>query len=245
MTSLNERVQIVVKTFERPEFLRRLLDSIEEFYPNLRIIVADDSEEYSKPKRPQEVILKLPFDTGLKAGRQIAMGCVTTEFYLLLDDDYKFIQRTKIEELVRISDHYNLDMLGANVEDYGKGIPRQYHGIMTGTNRRLILGPPRPSKTPDMVICDYIPNFYLARTNSIRRIGGYDCRLKVGGHAEIFWRAKQHKLRVGYTKNVAIEHWPDWPNKKYANFRSRCMPELSTFWAPIARQEYGFDHFPP
>ena len=36
-------ITILIKTFERPEYLDRLIKSIKLYYPNIKIIVADDS----------------------------------------------------------------------------------------------------------------------------------------------------------------------------------------------------------
>ena len=43
--SLDDRVTIVIKTFERPQILERLVVSIRVRYPSIPIIVVDDSHQ--------------------------------------------------------------------------------------------------------------------------------------------------------------------------------------------------------
>ena len=42
-------ITVVVKTFERPECLRRLVSSIRRFYPGIPVFVVDDSREALEP----------------------------------------------------------------------------------------------------------------------------------------------------------------------------------------------------
>src|SRR5205823_5665748 len=50
--SEEREVTVVVKTFQRPEALRRLVASIRRFYPDIGLFVVDDSEEPLEPVPP-------------------------------------------------------------------------------------------------------------------------------------------------------------------------------------------------
>lgn len=56
---LNKNLTAVVKTFERPAVLERLVSSIRRFYPKLHIIVVDDSRE-PEPLPGVETVRALP-----------------------------------------------------------------------------------------------------------------------------------------------------------------------------------------
>ena len=61
----------LVKTFERPRILRRLVASIKRLYPALRIVVVDDSRV---PTRLAGVTtVTLPYDSGIAAGRNAGL----------------------------------------------------------------------------------------------------------------------------------------------------------------------------
>ncbi len=66
-----------------------LIKSIKKFYPSLHNIVADDSK--SPVHRPDVEYHVLPFDSGLSKGRNFLVKKVKTSYFLLLDDDFCFI----------------------------------------------------------------------------------------------------------------------------------------------------------
>ena len=84
-------VTIVVKTFGRPEQLRQCLRSFAAAMPSSPIIVVDDgksSAEFVSAAFTQVVQhIRLPYDTGLSAGRNAGVAAVTTPFVFVVDDD--------------------------------------------------------------------------------------------------------------------------------------------------------------
>ena len=47
---MEKNLTIVIKTFERKKSLKRLLNSLEKYYKNIKIIIADDSKKVIKKK---------------------------------------------------------------------------------------------------------------------------------------------------------------------------------------------------
>jgi len=96
-------VTIAVKTFQRPEALLRLLESIRRFYPAVAVHVVDDSERALEPV--PDVITRywhLPFNSlGVSAGRNFSLRHVETEYVLVCDDDMVFGRRTDLGEMLR------------------------------------------------------------------------------------------------------------------------------------------------
>jgi hypothetical protein len=93
------RWQIAVKSFRRFDALRRFIGSVHHYYPDARILVADDSfEQPGEPPAAVRHILQLPgvtwhqlpFDVGISAGRKFLFEQATSEYVLLCDDDFVF-----------------------------------------------------------------------------------------------------------------------------------------------------------
>ena len=79
-------VTLVVKTFERPAVLRRMLASVRKVFSG-PVVVADDSRTPTLPAEPGTTVLPLPFDSGIGAGRNALLAAVETEYVFMTDDD--------------------------------------------------------------------------------------------------------------------------------------------------------------
>lgn len=104
---IKDDTTIIIKTFERIDSAKRLLNSIFKYYPDIQVVVSDDSAEAKRHK--QEVLKKwpnknlvyldLPYDVGLSAGRNLAVAQVKTKYFVLCDDDFIFGPRTDLRRL--------------------------------------------------------------------------------------------------------------------------------------------------
>jgi hypothetical protein len=75
--------------------------------------------------------------------------------------------------------------------------------------------------TPPVVRCDFVSNFFLARTHRlIETVGGWNDSLKIGDHQDFFFRAKKSGLRVGHTEEIGVLHLMELP-PLYGEFRAR------------------------
>lgn len=114
-------ITIIIKTFERKNMLIKLLKSIEEYFPNIPIIVVDDSKNnyYSairnKFKNMNLQYIVEDYNIGLSKGRNVLINNVKTKYFLLCDDDFVFDERTNIELALKLYNKYNLDILGGAV----------------------------------------------------------------------------------------------------------------------------------
>ena len=110
---ISEKITIIIKTFERPDYLDRLIKSIKTYYPTIPIIVADDSED---PKIRTDVrYYALPFDVGVSAGRNFLVKKVKTKYFITVDDDLIFDSETKLENFLRIIENNDIDLLGGTL----------------------------------------------------------------------------------------------------------------------------------
>lgn len=220
-SSMND-VTLIIKTFERQKVLRRLLKSIRHFYSEVKIIVADDSRKTSKDKNRKictkynAQYIELPYDSGLSRGRNEMVQMVKTEFFLLLDDDYVFIDKTDILKLKNTLLNYHLDIVGGGWIE-GENIIH-FEGIYELEDGSLHLVPQFHDKINDCYICDFVHNFFLARTASVKQIL-WDEKLKLMEHTDFFLRARG-KLKVGYVPIVTIFHARE-TNWLYSRMRNR------------------------
>jgi len=185
-TSLDDRLTAMIKTFERPAIVARLVESIRERYPSLPIVVVDDSRE-PRPIAGVETVV-LPFDGGVSAGRQAGLDRVRTPYILVLDDDFIFSRATDLAPtLNRLARQPAIDILGGLLVD----LPLLRH-------RRPPVGPIFPttaqplvaigSRVDGLLVCDKVTNFYIARTDRLRLVG-WDAALRRIDHADFFTRA--------------------------------------------------------
>lgn len=213
-----EEVTILIKTFLRPGILDKCIKSIKKFYPNIKILIADDGKTNEKDKR-QDVISHyiLPFDTGVSYGRNFLLDKVETKYIFLADDDTIFTEETKIELLLNVlenNDEIDIASIWNKPEKFWgkleknknvlKKIMHQHTEIINGYK-----------------VYDFVPNLFLGRTDKIKKIR-WDNDLKICEHLDFFWRAKQNNIKSVFLENIsAVNHHTK--NKEYSKYRDRVV----------------------
>ncbi len=185
-TSLDDQLTVLVKTFERPAIVERLVASIRARYPSLPIIVVDDSR-VPRPLSGVETIT-LPFDSGVSAGRQAGLDQVRTPFVLVVDDDFVFYRGTHLRPaLERLTQHPRIDILGGELIDlpYLRARRPPFGRVFPTPAQPLV---PIGTTIDGLLVCDKVANFYVARTERLRLVG-WDPALKRIDHADFFTRA--------------------------------------------------------
>jgi GT2 family glycosyltransferase len=221
----------IIKTFQRPECLNRLIRSIRTYYPDLRILVGDDGFEPS-PCTDVEYI-RLPEDIGVSAGRAALLKRVKTPYFMLLDDDVEFYRRTTIEHLIRLVDQGSLDLAAGTCikikrkRFYTRKKPQPGHGLFDFRDNQLRLVRGNHGQGDGYELCDITHNFYVARVDAVNSMGAWDPELRQNEHTEFFVRARRHGLRVGCCDSVVIKHWNDRP-KEYCKFRYRSYHQVAS-----------------
>lgn len=228
-------VTFIIKTFNRPQCLARLDASLARFYPDAPVIIANDGDPVTAA-HPLATILQLPFDVGLKAGRNAALAAVTTPWFVLLDDDFVLTERTDIPLLRSLCLAHQLDICGGEIFDNAT-TPLRYVWDFVRNGDTLSSVPVGPI-ADGYTRCDFIGNFYLASTARFRLLGAWDPRFKQGGHEELFLRFKHRGARIGWTSNCALDHIPDYP-PAYARFRDR----RHDTWPAVLRREHHIYHY--
>ncbi|XP_048053996.1 beta-1,4 N-acetylgalactosaminyltransferase 1-like isoform X1 [Megalobrama amblycephala] len=221
---INSQVTVITKTFLRYKELKVLIQSIRDFYPNIKIIVADDSLKPENVSGNNIEHYIMPPAQGWFAGRNLALSQLTTKYFLWVDDDFEFLKDTRIESFVEIMEAIpDLDVVGGEVSgnqfqfifDYDEGTEKE-----GGCLRRIKGGFHQPlSGYNGCFFVDGVTNFFLGRTEAVRRIG-FDPFLKRVGHTEFFIDALG-KLLVVSCKGLSIGHQTHREQKQYDSYRTQ------------------------
>jgi hypothetical protein len=182
------KLTALVKTFERPRILRRLVASIKRLYPNLGVVVVDDSRE---PTPLDGVInVTMPFDSGVAAGRNEGLRHVTTKYVLVLDDDVVFYRRTRLGHALALMERYpQIDIMGGQLIELPFFKARVSADVLEAifpTDARPAV--PIGSSIGGLTVCAKVPNFFLARRDRLSLVP-WDPELKRVEHADFFTRA--------------------------------------------------------
>ncbi|XP_028321347.1 beta-1,4 N-acetylgalactosaminyltransferase 2-like [Gouania willdenowi] len=236
-SDINSYLTITTKTFVRYDKVALLVDSIRKFYPNMRIVIADDS--FEKEPIPGNVDhYYMPAEKGLFAGRGLVVSQVTTKYFVWVDDDFLFTEATKLEKFVEILEaHPELDVVGGTVSAqvwahalvYDEGDEMEGGCMITAFNRNY-------KKLPDYPQCTIISgiiNFFVARTDSIRKVG-FDNKLMRVGHRELFIDGLGRLMFVSCRDRSTFEigHQPRKGNSRvYSNHRF--PPNINLYKFPL------------
>lgn len=184
---LAARVTMVVKTFERPKAVRRLIKGARSVFRG-RVIVADDSREPLTELGPDVDVLALPFNVGLSAGRNAALDEVQTEYVFVTDDDVVFTAATDIVAMMLYLDaHPDVDIVAPRLVN----LPWLYaHDRGSSPLFAGALPPLRPfgEVIDGAVVVPKVANVFLARTAPLRTIR-WDDKLRLVEHRDFFTRA--------------------------------------------------------
>ncbi|XP_062894077.1 beta-1,4 N-acetylgalactosaminyltransferase 1-like isoform X3 [Mobula hypostoma] len=186
--NISALVTIATKTFLRYDKLRELISSIRKFYPNVTIVIADDSNKPQKIEGPFIEHYIMPFRKGWFAGRNLAVSQVKTKYLLWVDDDFIFASDTKLEKMVEILEKTTLDMVGGSVREITRYSATFQHklsveqGGKEGDCLRIQKGYyHKVEGFPNCVVTDAIINFFMARTEKVQQVG-FDPHITRQGH---------------------------------------------------------------
>jgi glycosyltransferase involved in cell wall biosynthesis len=183
---LLRQLTALVKTFERPQILRRLVASVKRLYPTLRIVVVDDSRKPTRLTGVETIVM--PYDSGISAGRNEGLRYITTPYVLVLDDDFVFYRHTRLDAALALMErHSEIDIMGGQLVDLPLLRPRPVPvGAIFETDAKPLL--PLGSSVGGLEIVDKVSTFYIARRDRLALVP-WDPELKRIDHADFFTRA--------------------------------------------------------
>lgn len=222
---------LVVKTFERPDVLRRMLASVRRVYAG-PVIVVDDSRVPFVSDDPGVTVLALPFDTGVGAGRNAGLDAVRTEFVWMADDDMILLPDfDAARPLAHLRAHPEVDLYGGAVVNLPDGRRHDYAAAsLFAREGAPVL--PRGTLVGGLPVYEKVPNFYVARTDRVRALR-YDDRLKRLDHNDFFTRAHGRLVCV-YDRSWTCLHAHAYFDARYLAFRQDTAADaalLATLWS--------------
>ncbi|XP_028321055.1 beta-1,4 N-acetylgalactosaminyltransferase 2-like [Gouania willdenowi] len=223
---IDSLVTITTKTFLRYPKLKIMVESVRTFYPKIHIVIADDNiRTETIPGRNIEQFY-MPPAKGWFAGRNLAVSQVNTKYFMWVDDDYLFTEKTKIEKFVEVLEaNPELDMVGGSVGGnrwdftflYNEGDDEEGGCMYLKFHTQFH---PLPGY-PNCSLVNGVVNFFLARTDAVRSIG-FDPVIKRVGHPELFMDGLGYLMvaTCDDPENMHINHQPHAENGvSYNKFR--------------------------
>jgi len=211
-----DELTVLVKTFERPQVVRRLVASIRRRFPQVCVLVIDDSRNPITLDGVETVILE--YDTGVGAARNEGLRRIKTRYVLLLDDDFIFFRHTDLTGSLDAMERYpEIDIMGGLVvqlpffseSEYWRGNVHRTAAPPTRTRGTMIGAFP---------VCDKVDNFFVGRTDRVRLVE-WDPRLKLSEHADFFSRARGILTTV-LNRRLRILHAPTPFDTRYMQKRN-------------------------
>ena len=231
---LLDKTAVIVTTFLRDKLLERCVTSIRQYYPDVTVFVGDNG----KPTDAKRLFLanqrcqylELPFDLGVSGVRNETLKLIPPEYeYLfIVEDDCVFTDKTKLETLAAILDHDDhLGLCGCLL--YLKEDREQHYEAKVYTEGDVhhiekVRDPEWfdvPSAGATYTYYDLVLNVFLMR-RQVWRDNPWDEQFKTAlEHCDFFMGLmKNTKWRVGYTRDVSLQHLPEG-DEPYKRYRSR------------------------
>ncbi|XP_002741838.1 beta-1,4 N-acetylgalactosaminyltransferase 2-like [Saccoglossus kowalevskii] len=235
---ISNKVTVVSKTFERYDCINKLILSVNKYYPNMSILVADDSRVKQQLNGTNVKHFHMPFLEGLGAGKNLLVSQVRTKYFLWTDDDFVFINETILERFVEKleSPTAELDLVAGYVmdnrgmvsdtidNDIWKWVSYRREEDGSGCIRRT--DSPFPyGNVKEFKNCNYkdvTPDFFLAKTEAVRKVG-FDPEFERISHREFFIDGIGY-LKIAQCDDVVILHDRE-RNKVYNKYRHSNFPE--------------------
>lgn len=232
----------LVKTFLRYDLALRCVRSIKEIYPS-EVLVVDDSnapESFERElKKLGAKLLRLPYDSGLSAGRNAGIKQIDTTYTVVLDDDAIVTPESKVDNLLRLLTQ--ADIACGAMEQDGKRV--EWQGFYRlPKDGGLVLEPHDGTFETHNGIryarVDFGLNLLAARTVFLKG-HPWDEVLKTHEHTDYFLRLK-NEGRVVYLPGSVFVHAPTRP-AQYRAMRQRKEFRLRFFNKHRLTYHVGFD----
>lgn len=215
----------IISTANRPKSLRRAVQSIRRKLPNLKILVADHGNEPRVPKQADQV--KVPPAVGRASACNALLSRIRTPYFLMLDDRAELTAETLIDPLLELVTDDKLDLAAGDFIGcrrrfwfFVKRQPNPGHGLLDFAGDQLVLRSGHRTIGDGYAWCDFVHNFFVAKTSKVRNLGGWDPELENDERDEFFVRAHRQGLRIGLAPEVIASLW-DEPSEAEDNSADR------------------------
>lgn len=213
-------ITVVIKTFERPNSLISLLDSLEIFYPNIPVIIIDDSKVAIDINQFDErtTYVHTEHNIGLSEGRNRGVGLSKTEFTFIMDDDFVFTPNSRLDLLRSPLVDAGFSIAGSRMINFGID-EAIFHGRFKDHESKVIMEMEKTVRIHNgYPVYDYCHNIFLARTEFLRD-NPWTPALKLHEHWDFFYRIKKNSSGlITMHPETSFGHYPN-ASKAYGLFR--------------------------
>ena len=223
----------IISSANRPKSLRRAVQSLRRKLPDLKILVADHSAAPRTFK--QADCVKVPPAIGRASACNALLSRVRTPYFLMLDDRAEVTAETLIEPLVELVAEDKLDLAAGDFIGcrrrfwfFVRRKPLPGHGLLEFSGEELILRSGHRTIGDGYAWCDFVHNFFVAKTSKVRNLGGWDPELENDERDEFFVRAHRQGLRIGLAPEVIASIWdePAEVEETHADRRSLAVAKM-------------------
>ncbi len=224
--SLCEKLDVVVKSFNRPHYVERLVKSWNVRWPGLPLTIVDDSlvkVYFDSPLYRSHRIVRLSPDGGASYGRNQGVSVTKKPYILFLDDDFVIWEETDIENM------FSLFSVCPDVGLVGGVSGRRREScvcegglleIRNGICSRIGQGNKNMESWNGIPyrFCDLTQQFIMADRRLFDDVK-WDNTLKTSEHVDFFLAIKQTKWKVVFTPSSSVDHRHDLPSPNYFRYR--------------------------
>jgi len=230
-------VTVVIKTFEREDSLRAMLQSMRLFYPTIRAIIIDDSKIQLDRDSFDEytTYIHTEYDIGLSDGRNRGVELAQTEFVFIIDDDFIFTEHSRLDLLRMPVASGGFAIAGSRMFNFGHR-EVTFHGSMEvddGTLRLLM--EQHKGSHAGFPVFDFCLNLLMSRRDFLLE-NRWSPELKMREHWDFFLRIKKTQSGlVTMRHDTSFLHFPHRPTH-YAPLRRERNTEV---YAKMALDKNG------
>lgn len=220
-----DQVTFLIKTFERPEHMRRLMRSIQKYYRGAKVIIVDDGSDRLEEMWMDGLditVLDCDYDIGLSKGRNMLVAACKTPYCIMLDDDYEMMNSNVWRESFSRLAEEGLDLLAVTLWNTKKNDVDcicqnvRIEGNAIVQTRIPLIG---------LTIADMVNNCFIADTASLR-LSGWDNVFKIAGeHTDFAITCYNQTLACGIIDLGGVFHHQGG-SPKYKKSRNRSHASL-------------------
>lgn len=248
------RVQVLVKTFLRDEFLFVTVNGLMQTMPEVGILIVDDGDPshkkdifYDRVQSLGHDVHVVPFDSGFGFKSNVGIRAAQREYLIIGSDDFNFAHPTArpgVEDFVTVLDHLKNDNVNiAGGDCFGAGHTGHYEFFLRDEGDKVYETPithgPENTFVADGVKChwaDLTRNYCMMRSSILGFADGqihWDDSVKIGGgeHGAFFVDAKRAGNRMAFVPSATISEITGLPeDPRYGGYRGRARrPQRECF----------------
>ena len=209
-------VTITIKTKGRLHWVKHLIESARQSYPNIKFVVADELDPNAKDGYPEDLpsgVIYVKMKPGIGFGRKMAVKLAETKYALIADYDFVFTKRTNLTKMVDLLERSNAAIVGGSVDDgaFFDGIFRVADrctsgGCHPGQYNYAGAFYEQVPLFEHCYVADRVKNFFLADRQAVLAAGSWDTSRPFFEHEDFFVQMRSSGVTVAFCKDVQIHH---------------------------------------